>query len=355
MAQGGFVSPCTVCVLTDVMPQRRRAAASVVWSYPFKPAGNPYTSLFCDALASGGWQVREYVLGATRTEQLPEVLHVHWPEQAFAGRGPLSSRVKRALFLRDLRQVRRSGGRVIWTAHNVVPHDGGRRVREAFRRFVDHVDGVVHLSKTGKAAVEATYPRIQGLPNVVVPHGDLAVAYRPPADQQSSRDRLGLPRGATVIAHFGRDRSYKGVATLVASFLGGESESAVLILAGYRRAVSHPRVIVLPGFLDSDTLVNVIAAADLLVFPFDKILHSGSVLLALGLQRPVLAPCLGSMRELQDEIGADWLRLYTPPLTPSTLEAAADWATRRREHAPCVSPLSWQEIAQHASSIYRAS
>src|SRR5207302_222823 len=124
--------------------------------YPYRPVGNPYSALFGDGLSQIGWTVHEYLLGSRR-ERPSEILHVHWPERAVSARNRGAGRAKFELFLRDVRRVRRVGGRVIWTAHNAVPHDARGDMQRAFRRFVDQVDGVVHLSRTGRAEVEATY------------------------------------------------------------------------------------------------------------------------------------------------------------------------------------------------------
>lgn len=55
------------------------------------------------------------------------------------------------------------------------------------------------------------------------------------------------------------------------------------------------------------------AALDLsdgVVLPYRKILNSGAALFALSRNRPVMAPRLGTLPELKDEIGRDWVHLY---------------------------------------------
>jgi glycosyltransferase involved in cell wall biosynthesis len=158
-----------------------------------------------------------------------------------------------------------------------------------------------------------------------------------------------------LIATFGRDRPYKGVNSLASVFreIEREDPSISLLLAGQSVTAWSERVSTLDAPVDDAQLVDVIAAADLLVFPYRDVLHSGSVILALGFGRPVLAPDLGSLPELQGQIGERWLRLYEPPLTAEDLTSALGWLREPRPMAPVVSELSWTDIASRVVPLYR--
>jgi beta-1,4-mannosyltransferase len=82
------------------------------------------------------------------------------------------------------------------------------------------------------------------------------------------------------------------------------------------------------------------------VLPYRDILNSGSSLLALSRNRPVLAPRLGSLPEMQAHVGKDWLHLYDGALSAEVLRSFAD-----RLHSvslnPCnLSAYDWAPIAQ---------
>ena len=52
------------------------------------------------------------------------------------------------------------------------------------------------------------------------------------------------------------------------------------------------------------------SAADLVVLPFSDIMHSGSAILALSFNKPVLVPARGALPELQTRVGAAWVQTY---------------------------------------------
>jgi beta-1,4-mannosyltransferase len=76
-----------------------------------------------------------------------------------------------------------------------------------------------------------------------------------------------------------------------------------------RRAQSDGRIHLRLEHLPNEDLTNVIAAASVVALPYRRVLNSGSALLALSLERPVLVPPTPSFRELRNEVGSDWVML----------------------------------------------
>ena len=82
-------------------------------------------------------------------------------------------------------------------------------------------------------------------------------------------------------------------------------------------------------------------------------MNSGAVVLAMTLRRPVLVPDLGSMREQQDNFGADWIRLYEGELSGRELEAAIAWAAHATSRSKLdLERLSWRALAEKTRNIY---
>jgi hypothetical protein len=83
-------------------------------------------------------------------------------------------------------------------------------------------------------------------------------------------------------------------------------------------------------------------------------MHSGSALLALSFDRPVLVPDRGAMTELQQRVGADWMRTYASDLTPSILAEGVEWArTTDRADRPPLGDLEWPRLARQTVALYR--
>jgi len=96
-----------------------------------------------------------------------------------------------------------------------------------------------------------------------------------------------------------------------------------------------------------------LSAADLLVLPYREVLNSGSALLALSCNRPILVPDLGAMSELQAAYGDEWVRTFSGPLDEHLLQKAMQWAQQTRS-AVCPVPeeYNWRSIRSHTVQFY---
>ncbi len=238
------------------------------------------------------------------------VVHLHWVygfRPAGAGRWPLLARAGRAWFGLWLRLCRLLGVRLVWTAHNALPHapvfPDDAEARRALVRASDLV--VVHAPEAlGELAELGCRPRRSAL----VPMGPA----RPPG---------GIAAGPPVRAageplrllFFGKVEPYKGVedlldavaalpaATDVALTVAGECRDPALgarLRAGAARA-GRPvdlRLVAVPE-AQVDALF---ARHHAVVLPFRRITTSSSAPFALEHGRPVVVPDLPGLAGLPD-------------------------------------------------------
>ena len=80
------------------------------------------------------------------------------------------------------------------------------------------------------------------------------------------------------------------------------------------------------AFQSDAAIASWLRAADLVVLPYRAIQNSGSAMLALSADRPVVVPALGAMRELQAAVGEDWVRCYEGDFDADELERSIRWA-----------------------------
>jgi glycosyltransferase involved in cell wall biosynthesis len=124
-----------------------------------------------------------------------------------------------------------------------------------------------------------------------------------------------------VVAFVGRLAPYKGLLELLTAFRGHPDPAARLVIAGapfdatFVRTVQHlaerdRRVTVHAHFVADADLQTYLRAADLVALPFRSILNSGSAMLALSFDRPVLVPDYGAMPELRADAGERWVHTY---------------------------------------------
>lgn len=328
---------------------------------------NPYTWLLYSHLAQLGVRVREFsVLRAFRGDY--DVLHAHWPEKALNASSWAGSLAGAASAIAILSAAHLHGARVVWTAHNARPHESlrPRLERWFWSAFTRRVDAVIHLSETGQRAVEAQHPVLATRPHAIVPHGHLRDVYPDTISREEARASLRIPESARVLAFFGMVRSYKNVPHLVRTFraLPSGLGDVILLVAGAPRtpalaedvraaAGGDPRVRLTLEHVPEQDVQRYLRAADLVVLPFTEVTNSGSAMLGLSFDRRVLVPHRGTMGELRETFGTDWVFTYEGELTPDVLAGAIEWAVHRpSEAAPRLEALEWQPIARQTLSLY---
>lgn len=349
----------------------------LAWPAFENTTGNPYNRLLYAPMGAHGVQVEEFsprraAWGAVTGRY--DCWHLHWPDDLLSMTPRWAAAWRVAALIALMTAARLHGTRMVWTAHDLGPHESPHpRLEDWFwRRFVPRVDGVISLSEHGLRAARERFPALQDRPGFAIPHGHYRDAYPSAPAKKEARAGLEVPAEAPVVLYIGRIRPYKGVPRLVRVFrdMGGvekEKPAAHLLVAGNpaseaeRRRVEAAaadagRIRLALRFIPDARLPAYLAAADLVALPYRDILHSGSALLALSFDRPVLVPGRGAMSELQAHVGPAWVRTYDEDaLTPAALRAALQWALEadRSERAP-LEAFGWTRLAAQTVEAYRA-
>lgn len=341
--------------------------AVLAWPAFVNRVRNPYNYLLYSYLRTFGVRVDEVPVASLWGDGY-DVWHVHWPEWPL---NMVSASVARAganTLLSLIDRARGKGTRLIWTVHNLRSHEQLHPVLERafWDRFVPRVDGFISLSESGLNLAQERFPLLKSRPGFVIPHGHYRDVYPNRVDKRQARQQLGLPAGVPVIAFVGRVRPYKNVPQLVRAFSAMSQTDAVLLIAGsvgprhlrrelQQAAKSVPGMRLFPRFVSGRDMQLYVNAADLVVLPYQEIFNSGSALLALSFDRPVLVPEMGALGELRDQVGEAWVRTYCGDLTMETLVSALAWALERPAgiHAP-LAGLEWPVLARRTLEAYRA-
>ena len=256
-----------------------------------------------------------------------DVLHFHWPEwmvrrkprwfgavQGFPGswrtRRTLSKAVPWARILEYqafLGAARACGKRIVWTCHNLEPHEGlNWPVRAAFRSLAGHADLVICHDEAAKLACESLYSPRAGV--VVMPIGNYDGVYPPGRSKTELLKEIGLPVDVPLLLCVGQIRPYKGtdIACEAAAELG---TTASLLVAGYAPILSYyhrvkammeelPNAVLLNKELTEEEFGGFVRASELVLFPYRSVTGSSAVLAALTLRRGVIASDLPFFRSL---------------------------------------------------------
>ncbi|MGH8206488.1 MAG: hypothetical protein ACRETK_06900 [Steroidobacteraceae bacterium] len=331
---------------TDRFPARIAIA-------PASSQHNRFVNRFAASIAAGGFEVVDFAWNPLQLAQA-QVAILHWPNEFFATSSALASS-KAALKLQMLRALRRLRGlKLVWVAHNARPHDSEPRSSALTQRFLEMVDGIIYLSQHSRTTIRSLYrlpPTTQELITVHGHYRDEHVSPVPPVQRPTWQVRL---------VHFGQVRPYKNVEELVLCASQVAHHGIQLTVAGLRQdeqlaaritalasGASNVQLDLRAEPLAESELEATIDAGHAVALPYREILNSGAALYALSRNRPVLAPRLGSLAELQHNVGAEWVYLYDGPLTGTVLQEFADWMRSRARHGrPDLSAYDWNLIGE---------
>ncbi len=275
---------------------------------------NPYIALLYTALRAQGVSVQAADLRPWRLlagGQGYEALHIHWPEYVMVGAGSgLTHEIRvrsAALALHaSVRLLRARGVRIVWTAHNIRPHDPDVPASQIdlYRWLGREADAViVHTPHAGQLVRERLG---RTGPMYLARHGNYLGAYASPKlDRKTLRGRYGFDDTDQILLAFGQIRTYKRLVELVGDFEASTPPSAHLIIAGApkdtgvtqelkRMAAANNRVVLLDRYIPEREVAELYALADLAVLNYSEVFSSGALLLALSLGLAVLTPRQGT-------------------------------------------------------------
>ncbi|NJE30175.1 glycosyltransferase [Thermococcus sp. 18S1] len=327
---------------------------------------NPYNSLLYKNLIALGVRVEEFSVWKLVQERY-DIWHIHWPELVLNTPSYLAASLRAKVFLSLIEIARKRGIKIVWTVHNLRSHEGFHpELEERFwERFLGMVDGHISLTSTGQEELFRTYPQLRRVPGFVIPHGHYRDVYLNNISREQARALLGLPMDSKVILFIGQIRRYKNLPSLIRAFNSLPEKDVRLIIAGkpvdreltnqlFKLTKNNSRIMFHSRFIPSEEIQVYLNSADLVALPYSEILNSGAALLALSFDRPVLAPARGSMVELRDSVGKEWVMLYKGELTGNILHNALDWAIL--EKRPAKAPLDrfgWDNIARETLKAYK--
>ena len=346
-----------------------------ILAWPAFKDPSPYNQLLYTTMQALGATVEDF--GAWRVlSRRYDIVHLHWPEYCVNGRGRLASLFWSCALFGAICWVRMLGGKVVWTVHNLQSHQQQHPLMERYfwRILTSLVNAFISLTDTGFEQARQRHPALGTKCGFVIPHGNIRDAY-PGVEisREQARLRLGIAQSARVVGFFGAVERYKGVVDLAETFSALEDTRAVFCMAGKSyltpqerkriedTAAHDSRIVLRLEHIPNSDVASYIRAADIVVMPFREILNSGSAVLALSLDRPVLVPAKGAMTELQQFAGAEWVRLYSGELTSKTLQqhldAAIEGAARRGRCRALESGwagLDWKDLAQLTLNAYQS-
>lgn len=379
------VSPCHASGARSTAREQPRSLEEPTLIASFPPAirQNPYQRLLYDGLVEQGFAVeRENRLKLdwlVRRRGHVRFLHFHWLQGYYSwgeGRGALAlalSWLRLALFGMRLMVAHVLGYRIVWTIHQIYPHELTNRWLDGFAaRLMARASHllIAHDQATANRAESELGLRSGSVE--IVRHGSYVGVYPSGRPRDVVREELGLSDRAFVFLAFGHVRAYKDVDLLLEAFAATRQTSpeAALVVAGApldgdaaamieAAAAADARIHPLLEFIPDDRVHELFAAADVAVLARGDGGTSGALILALSLGVPVIAARTPTYRDLVGDTGAGALfPVGDAGALAAELEGAvaeghtAAWK-RRATALARAGDLRWDETSAATAALFR--
>jgi glycosyltransferase involved in cell wall biosynthesis len=270
-----------------------------------------------------------------------------------------------------VRKWQRSGVRVAYTVHDLLPHDSDERFRELYGELYGAVDQLIchnHATRdrlTAEFAVDAEHIS-------VIPHGPLFFDCAPPS-AVNVKQRYGIAEHQKIVLWQGIIHPYKGIEFLLEAWSKlSHRDELVLVIAGsggtadlnsIREQVSDrhldPHVRLDFRFLDLSEMLALYDAAMIVVYPYKAITTSGALSTGLSQGKAIIATALPSFMEvLRDGENALLINYGDTTALANAIDGLANDSQLRHTisigaRRSGAGEAAWRAIAEATAGCYR--
>lgn len=288
--------------------------------YPYGDRGNPYQAVIAKTLTGQGLnciklQKSNFLPLYKSVRQPIDVLQIYWPHSMFTGATLMRGLIKKTLYSIDLNSLKRK--KTVFSAENLYPHDSVN-IQEDIRytqKILDACKGILFMSEQSRQIYQTIYRLPESTVQAVIPHIHYLDTYANTVTHEEARNHLGIPDGKKVILFLGALRPYKGLVSLIKSFAHVSTENDCLVIAGMAKdeafaaelnamnlnpsSVGKGEVKIFNRFIPDDELQYFYQACDAVAIPYDDMpINPGSLILAMGFGKCIIAPLKGAIPEL---------------------------------------------------------
>lgn len=337
---------------------------------------NPYQKLLIANLEKLGVQIGD--LNSPKKSSImaekPDVLHLHWLEGLFHFRvqSTIMSLLRLVKFLTELCFLRLMGVKIVWTVHDLKHHEKLYPLLDKIATFVvaNLAHAIIIHSEIAKGEIASTINIRNKNKIFVVPHGNYNSYYENKIDRLEARKALDIPSSSFVFLFLGEIRPYKGVLELIAAFKKLSLNQSQLVIAGrtlidtLAEQIRHEiegddNIKFIPGFVPDDQIQVYMNACDVVVLPYQNLLTSGAVVLAMSFGKVCVVPRRSYFTEVLNDSGAFF---YDPDVAEGLLQAMHCAIQRKTElqsmgdHNRQVSQQwGWGRVAEMTLDVYKQS
>ena len=338
---------------------------------------NPYQHLLIEKIRDHGLEitgVKKLSFSEIFSTDRPDILHLHWLHIFYLEKNLIKSIKSFSIFLIQILWLKLKGTKFVWTAHNLANHDQRHLFLDKICSiFICKISSKIITHCHKKNELIANTFQIKPIKKIETIHqGNYIDFYPNYVNKATSKQHLNMPESDELIfLYMGNIKTYKGVIELMTAFekLNGTYEKIKLIIAGKPdklwlrkevedRASRSNNILFFSDFVSDQELQFYFNASDIVVCPYQRIMHSGSILLAMSFGKACIAPSMGCIDEYLDSSGAFLYKtgenqdLYDA-LETAVLTDMKKIKTMGYYNLEKVKAWTWQEAAAKTVSIYQ--
>lgn len=276
---------------------------------PVAGIGNPYQYLMIKGLNSeaninavSGINDRFFGILRTAIQLKPTYIHFDWITSFYYRRSLWMTFLSIPLFMIQLLIVKYVFNiKLVWTLHNIQPHDlKHHKIHTFCRQFFAKQTSWIRIFS--EDSIERAKQALKVKDKFVVcPEGSYVDYYKNTISINDAKQKLNIKENDFVYLYLGFIKPYKGIENLIENFNKLHIENKKLIIAGnvlnksYFNKIytENKNIQFVNRFIENDELQYFYKAADVVVLPFNKVENSGSVILAMGFKKVIVAPKMG--------------------------------------------------------------
>jgi len=306
-----------------------------------------------------------FALAAITALRGGRVAHLHWLHFNIDRRFPFAKTISSWTTRTAIWWLVLLRYRIIWTVHNLTPHEPQTHDDLAIAQIISRRASaiIVHSPSIRDRLTEQHIPTERV---IVIPQGSYLDAYSTPPNRDVACRKLGVDPTQRIVLFFGLIRSYKGVAELIACWDERPRGATLYIVGRHLDGLSEPDlqrtnasgggIEFRLGRVPEEDVPLWFAVADVGCFPFTRVTTSSSAVLALSLGVPIIAPRLGTLVDLPDDVG-----YFYDPSDANGLGRAIDealsasdatLATHSAAGVRYAESTSWPAIAETTFALY---
>lgn len=243
------------------------------------------------------------------------VCHFHWIHDKTKNAKTEAEADEAVVYWENLlRRIKENGHKIVWTVHNVMPHDTVwvEQDKKIHQMMADAADAL-HVMASDSAVLTAPYYTLDDRKMFVVPHPTYEGAQLDEITRGEARIQLQIGEEEFVFLSFGAIMEYKGYDRLMAAYdqlRGKTAKKTRLIIAGLPSdkalvekiaawGEGKPDVILDMTPVPHDKLQVYFRSADIAVCPYRRTMNSGAAMMAITFDLPVLGPNSGGFLDIE--------------------------------------------------------